>query len=723
MKQVVRKGFRDIIVEEVPDPVTRPHHVLIRPVFSLISSGTETASIHQEAVIKEVAENPSQLNVIWEVMKVSDPIRTFSEVKAKFSALAALGYAGAGVVVDKHETVSGIEIGDRVAYGGEGTGHAETIITGQNLVVKVPDAVPFEYACFTTLGSIAMNAVRLANIGLGETVAIIGQGIVGQLITQLVKAHGGIAIAVDLIEDRIELARRLGADHALLGGESLLDDVRSLTDGRGADCVIIAAAAKSSAPCLQAVQICRDRGRLVNVGAVDLSFPYGEMYMKEISLFMSRAYGPGSYDELYEKQGRDYPIPYVRWTENRNMAEFLRLIESGAVQLEPLITHRFPLDEAPAAYDTILEPASNSLAVLLQYPSAESSEAPTAFEPKHRVETAVKGISKSKMRVALAGAGNIARWAHLPALKKYPHAELHAVYSSSGVRGKTYGMRFGAAYCCTDYEEILKDNDIDVVLIVSRHQYHCEQALAALKAGKHVFLEKPMALSEDECRLLHRAVQETGKELSVGFNRRYAPYYVSQKRRLARRSGPVVLNCRINSPGLSGSFWGADPAFGGAIIGEAVHFVDLMYWLLESEPVGVSAFSLPTGKKDPIGENNIAASFRFADGSIGNLTYCTVGSKASGGERVEAFMQGCAVITENFKRLVIQTGTSRVQKRFFPAKGYDAQLKSFLDRIRKGESPEITVLDGARATIGGLRMLESARTLRPCSIDLEEVLR
>lgn len=723
MKQVVRKGFRDIILEEVPEPVASPHHVLIRPVFSLISSGTETASIHQEAVIREVAEDPSQLRVIWEVMKVSDPIRTISEVRAKFDALAALGYSGAGIVVDMHETVRDLSIGERVAYGGEGTGHAETIITGRNLVARVPDGVPFEHACFTTLGAIAMNAVRIANIGLGETVAVIGQGIVGQLISQLVRIQGGIAVAIDLLQDRIDLARELGADHALLGGDSLLDSVRSLTDGRGADCVIIAAAAKSSAPCRQAVQICRDRGRLVNVGAVQLDFPYGDMYMKEIRLFMSRAYGPGSYDELYEKHGRDYPVAYVRWTENRNMEEFLRQIETGAVRIEPLITHRFPLEEAPRAYETILDPKAGSVAVLLRYPAADDPTPRARPEPTHRIETRPGPPPAAAIRVALAGAGNIARWAHLPALKKVRDAELRAVYSSSGVRGKTYAKRFGAAYCCTDYDELLGDADIDVIMIVSRHQHHFAQALAALRAGKHVFIEKPMALAEDECRELGRAVDETGRRLAVGFNRRFAPHYVALKRHLDRRTGPAVLHCRINSPGLSGSFWGADPAFGGAVLGEGVHFVDLMYWLLSSEPVGVSAFSLPIGPNEPIGQNNITACFRFADGSIGNLTYCTVGSRTSGGERVEAFTQGGTFIAQDFKRLEIRTGVSRTTKRMFPAKGYDAQMRSFLASIRAGEQTEVTVVDGARATIGALRMLESARTQTPLSIDVAAALR
>ena len=721
MKQVIRKGFSEIIVEDLPDPLVIPHHVLIRPHYSLISSGTETASIHQEGVLKEVAENPSHLRKIWDVMKVAGPVSTLTEVKAKFSEYAVLGYSGAGVVGDKHPTVADLEIGDRVAYGGEGTGHAETILTGRNLTVKVPDTVPFEHACFATLGSIALNAVRIAGIGLGENVVVMGLGLVGQLTAQLARLQGGSVIALDLKADRVELARQLGAGHALLGGASTREAVSSLTNGRGADCVIIAAAAKSSAPCQQAVEICRDRGRIVDVGAVNLSFPWYEMYLKEIQLLMARAYGPGSYDPLYEKQGQDYPAAYVRWTENRNMEEFLRLVALGQVQLQPLITHQFPLEQAAKAYKTILDPSSNSLAVLLGYPAASSDPA-KALQPKRRVDVVARKESASELGVALVGAGNLARWVHLPNLKKIPKVTLRAVHSASGARGKSYALRFGAEYCATDYEEILKDPKVHVVVIVSRNQHHAPQALAALRAGKHVFVEKPMALTREECRSLCRAVEETGKHLTIGFNRRFAPYYADFKRQLARRSGPAVLNCRVNSPGISGSYWMADPAIGGAILGEACHFVDLMYWLLESEPTAISAFSLPTGKAEPVGENNLVASFRFADGSIGNLTYSTVGSKTSGGERMEAFAQGLGVITEDFKHLYTRTSLRHKQARLFPDKGYIAQLESFFAAIREGKAQAVTVRDGARATIGCLLMLESARSLAPCTFDLDAEL-
>ncbi|MDQ6663158.1 MAG: bi-domain-containing oxidoreductase [Acidobacteriota bacterium] len=652
MKQVLRKGFKDIVVDEVPDPVVTPHHLLIRPHVSLISSGTETASIHPD-VIKVVAENPSHIRKIVDIAKVEGPVQTAIELKAKFSSLAVLGYSGAGVVIEKHKSVAEFEIGDRVAYGGEGTGHGETILAGRNLTVRVPAGLPFEQAAFATLGSIAMNAVRTANTGLGETVVVIGLGLVGQLTAQLARLQGAVVIGVDLKPDRVDLAKRMGADHGVT--DSIPETVLSLTNGRGADCVIVAAAAKSSAPCTQALKLCRDRGRIVVVGAVELNFPWLDMYLKEIQLLMSRAYGPGSYDPNYEVKGQDYPIGYIRWTENRNMEEFLRLCAAGRVNVEPLISHRYLLDQAPTAYETIMNPVSGSLAVVLRYPEADRP-ASTPEVLRRRIDLpGIAPVSKTNLNVALVGAAGIARWSHVPVLKKISGVDLRAVYSSNGARGKTHAQRYGAAYCTSDYNEILKDPDIDIALIVGRNQGHAPQSLEAIRAGKHVFVEKPMALTVEECRDLVHEVAQTGRHLTVGFNRRFAPFYVEQKRRIARRAGPAVINCRVNSPGISGDFWMADPAIGGAILGEAVHFIDLMYWLLESEPVRVSAFSLPTRKKDPIGENNIVASFQFADGSIGNLTYCTIGGKTSQGERVEVFAQGIGVTTNDFKQLSIHT--------------------------------------------------------------------
>jgi predicted dehydrogenase len=719
MKQVVRCGFSEIVVEEVPDPMLAPHHVLVRPFYSLISSGTETASIHRDGVLREVADHPSHLVKVWEVIKATNPRLTFDELRARFHEYAVLGYSGAGVVVERHPTVTDLHIGARVAYGGEGTGHGETILAARNLVVEIPGEVSFEPACFATLGSIAMNAVRTAEIGLGDRVAIIGLGLVGQLVAQLALRAGAMVIGLDLKPSRIELARKLGMEVTVPAGASPREAVLAATGGVGADCAIVAAAADSAVPVQLALSLCRDRGRILVVGAVSIELPWQEMYRKDIRLLMSRAYGPGSYDPRYEQQGQDYPLPYVRWTENRNMAEFLRLCACGAVQLEPLITHRFPLAQAPKAYEAIMAPGSGSLAVLLRYPAADAPDPVTSFRPNRVVEVGSHANHPGALRVALIGAGNIAKWAHLPSLRK-TGAVLRAVHSANGARGKSYARRFGADYCTSDYSEVLADREVDAVLITSRNVRHAGEALSALRAGKHVFVEKPMALTIEECRELTAAVRDTGLQLFIGFNRRFTPDYTALKRIVERRSGPVVVNARIDSPGVSGDYWMADPSSGGPILGEACHFADLFYWLLESEPREVAAYCLPPSVRHS--ENNLVASLRFEDGSIANLTYATVGSRTSAGERVEVFGAGFGVITEDFKRLSVRGATRRERSRWFAAKGYNEQMAAFVAAVHNGGQPAVSVRDGARATIVCLRMLESARLGQPCSVNLDELI-
>ena len=721
MKQVVRRGLKEIVVEEVPEPRPGPHQVLVRPVASLISSGTETASIHP-SVLRTVRNNPSHLKKIWDVVLQQGPRLTFDEVRAKFGELAVLGYSGAGLVESVHPTVTDLPPGTPVAYGGEGTGHGELIVTGRNLVAVLPEGVAFRDASFSTLGSIAMNAVRIASLGLGDVVAVIGLGLVGQLTAQLARLQGARVIVLDLVPERVTLAQSLGAEHGLVSSETVADEVLALTAGRGVDCAFVCAAAKSSAPSQLALNLTRDRGRIVVVGAVDLHFPWLEMYLKEIQLFMSRAYGPGSYDPRYEREAIDYPFAYVRWTENRNMEEFLRLLAAGQVQTAPLVSHRFALDDAPQAYATIMDPSAKSLAVVLDYPRIDPAAPAVAPVYRHAMAPP-RSAPDGGIRVALVGAGNIVRWAHLPSLRRIPGTSLHAVYSSNAVRAKSYASRYRAAYCTTDYAEILNDPAVDVVLIASRNPDHARQAIAALRAGKHVFVEKPMALTEAECVELVAAERESGRLCAVGFNRRFAPYYVAQHSLLQRRVGPAVLRCGVNSPGISGSFWMADPAIGGALLGEAVHFIDLLYWVVGAEPLEVSAYMLPERSTEPVGMNNIAATFRFADDSIATLTYCTVGHRSGGGERLEAFATGISVSSADFRSLHVAGGVPPRRSRFFAQKGYAEQMASFIHAVKGGPAHPVGVLDGARATIGCLRLLESARLGgRPLALRLRETV-
>ncbi len=714
MKQVIRRGLKEIIVDEVADPQVTSNHVLVRPFYSLISPGTETADIHTDSIVKEVADNPSHLQTVWNVMMKTDPVSTFNEVRAKFKDYAVLGYSGAGIVIDKDEKVTDLNIGQRVAYGGEGTGHGETINVGRNLIARVPDAVSFQEACFTTLGAIAMNSVRLSEINIGETVAVVGLGLVGQLVAQLVRCQGGVVIAIDLDAKRVEMAKETGADFGLNASETVVQEVKALTNGRGADCVIVAAASASPKPLQQGVSMCADRGRVVMVGACPIEIPRAEMYVKELKFLISRAYGPGSYDPAYEKQGIDYPISYVRWTENRNMEEFLRLMAVGKVTVKPLISHEFALENAPQAYETIMNGnGGGSLAVVLKYPINDSFDAIESYKPNRKIVVNSQPINKGEIKFALVGAGNLAKWAHLPAIGKIAGAKLHAVHSNSGARGKSYAMRFGANYASSDYEEILNDKDVDAILIASRHKDHAKQAVDALEAGKHVFIEKPMAITIEECQKIYRAVETSGKRLMVGFNRRFAPYYVEMKNNLKGRTSPMVVSCRMNSPGIENG-WAAEASQGGVVLGEGCHFVDLMYWLTESEPVSVSAYNF--------GDHNIAASLKFADGSIGNFIYTVVGSESSGGEMVEVFAPGVSVLSEDFKRLVVKRKKRDGRSKIFAAKGYQEQLESFVRSLKQGSETAVTVTDGTRATLGCLLILESARTGEARGFNLDEIL-
>ena len=648
MKQLLRKGLKNIVVDEVPDPVVTPHHVIVRPHYSLISSGTETASIHRGGAVEAVAENPSYIGKILDVMKTEGPVRTTREVLAKLSEYAVLGYSGAGVVIDKHSAVSEFEIGDRVAYGGEGTGHAEAILVGRNLVVKVPDNVPFEHACFTTLGSIALNAVRIANISLGERVAVIGLGTSRAVdlpvgappgwIRDRHRPQGGPRGAARQPRRGRRSRRRSGASAT----------VSSLTGGLGVDCAIIAAAAKSDAPCRLAVEICRDRGRIVDVGAVELNFPWYESYLKEIQVYMARAYGPGSYDASYERLGQDYPLPYVRWTEKRNMEEFLRLAAQGRLQIEGLITHRFPLEDAPKAYEVIMDPIASSLAVLLKYPAIETATPVAEPQPDAGLKSIVDRqpplkLASHSSEQAIWLDGSICRIS-----RKLPECACARFNPAAVLAQRVTPCVLARSIAPLDYEEILGNPAIQVVVVVSRNQQHAAQALAALRAGKHVFVEKPMALTEEECRALSsRAGIRKAAHGRIQSTLRSQLYSAERTNLETDGAGRAQLPCQLSGhfrivlDGRSRHRW-RDSRRGLSFRGSHV-----LAARLRTDPRCSPPRFLPTGK---IRSAKTIWSPAFPSRMVPSpsLTYCTVGSRTSGGERVEAFAPGIGVSAENF---------------------------------------------------------------------------
>ena len=485
MKQVIRKGLKDIIVDEVPDPVLLPHHVLVRPLYSLISSGTETASIHRDSLLKEVADNPSHLRKIWDVAMKTGPVATIAEVRAKFSEYAVLGYSGAGVVAARHATVTDLEIGERVAYGGEGTGHGETILVGRNLAARMPEGVGCEHACFATLGSIAMNAVRTARIELGDVVAVIGLGLVGQLVAQLVRLQGGVVVGIDLNGKRVDMAR---------GARRRSRDRRRARAGRRTRRSPTAAAwiarswrRRRNRPRRRSTRLslCRDRGRICIVGAVGMEFPWNDMYLKEIQLYMSRAYGPGSYDASYEKQGRDYPLPYVRWTENRNMEEFLRLIAGGTHRRAPADHARIRARRAAKAYDTIFDPAAGSLAVLLRIPRRRQPDPVAAFAPVRKVIRPATARRKGDDRIR-AGRRRQPGQVGAPAQSQEDARRGTARGVFGGRRARARAMRCASArptparntkrYCAIP--------QVDAVLIASRNQHHARASAGRAARGQ-----------------------------------------------------------------------------------------------------------------------------------------------------------------------------------------------------------------------------------------------
>jgi predicted dehydrogenase/threonine dehydrogenase-like Zn-dependent dehydrogenase len=714
MKQLLQNIHSgETVITDVPVPQVQAGMALVRTRASLVSAGTERMLVEfaEKSLVGKALSRP---DLVRQVVDKARREGIVSTVEAAFNRLdqpMPLGYSSAGIIEEVGEGVQGFKTGDRVACAGGGYAvHAEYALVPQNLLALLPDEVDFESAAFTTLGAIALHGFRLANAQLGESVGVIGLGLLGLLTALLAQAAGCQVFGVDLDEARVRLAAQLGVTAAMR--ENASQAALGFSHGRGLDNILICADTPSNDPVELAGEIARDRGHVVAVGAVGLEIPRKIYYTKELAFINSRSYGPGRYDPTYEEEGRDYPIGYVRWTEGRNLEAFVSLLACKQVDVKPLISHRYPISEAPAAYELITGKLKQPfLGVLLTYPETKSeARAVKIAEPVIKGHLPVSGVSS--VRLGVIGAGNFANAVMLPALKKLPDIELVSITSATGYHAQYAAKKYDFKYTAIDEQEILKDPQINTVALLTRHSLHAEQVIRALEAGKHVFCEKPLATSLEQLDAIKQQLlnSEAPPMLMVGFNRRFAPLARSLHNFLEPRTEPLVASYRVNAGSIPLTHWVQDPLQGGGrIIGEACHFIDFLTFLVGSPPISVSAHGLPDDTR--YREDNVVISLTFRDGSIGTVTYLANGDKAFPKERIEAFSAGKVGVLDDFRSLELAHNGKRktIHSRLRQDKGHRAEWEAFSQAIIAGSEPPIpydqlfTVTEATFAAVNALR--------------------
>jgi len=694
--QNLRSGETQIV--EVPVPACKPGSALVRTAASLVSAGTERMVV-DFAGKSLVGKARSRPDLVRQVIDKARREGLLTAGEAAFNRLdqpLALGYSSAGVIVATGEGLPEFRVGQRVACAGGGYAvHAEYAVIPKQLVASLPDEVDFEAGAFATLGAIALHGFRLAEAHLGERVAVIGLGLLGLLAVQIAAGAGCTVLGVDLDERRVDLAEALGAEAVLRAQAE--QAALSFSQGRGCDAVIICADTPASDPVELAGAIARDRARVIAVGAVGLNIPRKVYYEKELTFINSRSYGPGRYDPAYEEKGQDYPAGYVRWTEGRNLQAFIDLLASARLDVRPLVTHRFPIEQAPQAYELITgKKAEPYLGILLTYPQ-EPAMLPQASQQTVQVnatsgaESAAPLPASQEVSLGVLGAGNFAIAVLLPALKSFPEVKMVGIASGSGVSARHAAGKFGFAYATSDVERILNDPSINTVAILTRHNLHASQVIAALSAGKHTFCEKPLALSTDEVNAISLALAAPQSPLlMVGFNRRFAPLAVQLAEFLKERREPLVAHYRVNAGYLPPQHWLHDPAQGGGrIVGEACHFIDFLAFLVGQIPQTVSAVALPDSGR--YHEDNVALTFEFPDGSLGSVTYLANGDRAFPKERIEVFSAGQVAVLDDFRSLeLVRDGRRSIKRsRLRQDKGHRAEWQSFAKAILTSGLPPI----------------------------------
>jgi predicted dehydrogenase/threonine dehydrogenase-like Zn-dependent dehydrogenase len=702
LTQKLKEGQPRIL--DVPTPVLAPGTVLVRNHFSVISAGTEssTVSAARKSYIGKAKERPQQAKQVFDSLRTKGLVQTYRAVMKKLDAHSPLGYSSAGEVVEVAPDVTGFGPGDMVACGGAGyANHAEYVVVPENLCVKLPEGARLDRAAYNTVGAIALQGLRQADLRLGETVVVIGLGLLGQLTCLMARAAGQRVIGIDVREQPVELAKQHCADAAFTtSAPGLAQSVHELTGGVGADAVVITAATSSDQPINMAGELLRKKGVVVIVGNVPTNFERDTYYKKELDLRMSCSYGPGRYDPDYEEGGHDYPPSYVRWTENRNMQAFQDLVHSGRIDLDYVTTHRFPLEDAPKAYDLILEGQEQYLGMLIEYDVSKS-------EPPRRVDT---GVAKTDgdINVAFIGAGSYAMNNLLPNLGE-KGVVLKGVMTATGTGARSVADRYGFEFCTSDDADIWQDDSINTVFVATRHDTHAEYVMKALKAGRHVFVEKPLCLTLEELEDISAelASKDVPPILMVGYNRRFSPLSVELKRKLGE--GPMSMIYRVNAGAMPADSWMQQKDVGGGrIIGEACHFVDYLTFMNGSLPVEVYATEME--EPEHLGDT-MNISLRFENGSIGTVSYFANGARSLPKEYIEVYRAGTTGVLVDFKELrVYGSGKPAVTRLPSQNKGQPQMMKAVLAAIREGGASPIPFDEIYAGTLMTLRAVECATT-------------
>jgi predicted dehydrogenase len=715
MRQLIQ-SYRtgEMKVEEVPPPSVRPGGVVVRTVRSLVSAGTEKmiVDLARKSLLQKARSRPDLVRKVIDTARKQGVWNAFQKVQSKLDTPIPLGYSSAGVVVEVGEHVHEYRVGDRVACAGAGyANHADYAYVPRNLLARVPEGVALEEACFATVAAIALQGVRQAQPTLGERVAVLGLGLVGQLTVQLLAANGCRVLGFDPNPVRAKLALDFGAAAAV--SAELEAAAERFTRGDGLDAVIVAASTPTSGPLEQAGEISRLRGRVVVVGLVGMEVPRSLYYKKELDLRMSMSYGPGRYDPDFEERGFDYPIAHVRWSEQRNLEAILELLAAQRLRFAPLVTHRYSIDQALAAYDLITKGSEPFLGVVLDYGADEADAAPPP--PPLALREAAK--AKESLGIGLVGAGGFGQSVLLPALKAAGGIDPIAIASAGGATARRVGEQYGFRVATADAGEVIRHADVDAVFVLTRHDLHAPTVIAALEAGKHVFCEKPLALSRDELAAIEAARAKSAGDVMVGFNRRFAPLVARIAQHFAGRGAPLVMHYRVNAGFLPPEHWVHDPVEGGGrILGEGCHFVDLLQFFAGAPPVRVFAESIGGGSRYR-GDDNVAITLRFADGSVGTVTYTAAGDAALGKEYLEVYGEGGVAILDDFRTLVLARGRKQEKRKAASQdKGFAEEMKRFVAAARSGGAMPIPFAELAATTRATIAAVESLQRGGPVEV-------